>query len=92
MSIVLTSDVRIGHVELASIDLVQKAIELSGTVVMGLPIRVQLTEAERNKQPSTSEPYVASSSLVAIDIVQTNIVMLYVYGSRSDLGGSSTPR
>lgn len=42
--------------ELASIELVQKAIDLSGTVVMGLPIKVQLTEAERNKQPSTSDP------------------------------------
>ncbi|KAG8901009.1 hypothetical protein FRB99_005601, partial [Tulasnella sp. 403] len=40
----------IAYVELASIDLVSKAIALSGTVVMGLPIMVQLTESERNKQ------------------------------------------
>ncbi|KAG9041356.1 hypothetical protein FS837_012375 [Tulasnella sp. UAMH 9824] len=40
----------IAYVELASIDLVQKAIALTGTVVMGLPIMVQLTESERNKQ------------------------------------------
>ncbi|KAL0951241.1 hypothetical protein HGRIS_007959 [Hohenbuehelia grisea] len=39
----------IGYVEFRSIDLVEKAIALSGTVVMGLPINVQLTEAERNK-------------------------------------------
>ena len=39
----------IGYVEFRSIDLVEKALALSGTVVMGLPIMVQLTEAERNK-------------------------------------------
>jgi RNA-binding protein 39 len=40
---------RIGYVELRSLDLVNKAINLTGTVVMGLPIKVQLTEAERNR-------------------------------------------
>ncbi|KAI0052858.1 splicing factor, CC1-like protein [Auriscalpium vulgare] len=39
----------IGYVEFRSIELVDKAIGLSGTVVMGLPIMVQLTEAERNR-------------------------------------------
>ncbi|KAF8227436.1 splicing factor, CC1-like protein [Tricholoma matsutake] len=39
----------IGYVEFRSIDLVEKAIALAGTVVMGLPIMVQLTESERNK-------------------------------------------
>ncbi|CAA7265833.1 unnamed protein product [Cyclocybe aegerita] len=39
----------IGYVEFRSVDLVEKAIGLSGTVVMGLPIMVQLTESERNK-------------------------------------------
>lgn len=39
----------IGYVEFRNIDLVDKAINLSGTVVMGLPIKVQLTEAERNR-------------------------------------------
>ncbi|KAF9453850.1 splicing factor, CC1-like protein [Macrolepiota fuliginosa MF-IS2] len=39
----------IGYVEFRSIEHVEKAIALSGTVVMGLPIMVQLTEAERNK-------------------------------------------
>ncbi|KAF9457065.1 hypothetical protein BDZ94DRAFT_1285464 [Collybia nuda] len=39
----------IGYVEFRAIDLVEKAIALSGTVVMGLPIMVQLTESERNK-------------------------------------------
>ncbi|KAG0708825.1 hypothetical protein DFH29DRAFT_794077 [Suillus ampliporus] len=39
----------IGYVEFRSIDLVEKAMSLSGTVVMGLPIMVQLTESERNR-------------------------------------------
>lgn len=39
----------IGYVEFRSIDLVEKAIALSGTVVMGLPMVVQLTESERNR-------------------------------------------
>ncbi|KAF8577872.1 splicing factor, CC1-like protein [Ramaria rubella] len=39
----------IGYVEFRSIELVPKAIALSGTIVMGLPIMVQLTESERNK-------------------------------------------
>ncbi|CAG8627875.1 12203_t:CDS:2 [Acaulospora colombiana] len=39
----------IGYVEFRNVDLVSKAIALTGTVVMGLPIKVQLTEAERNR-------------------------------------------
>ena len=45
----LTNRTRIGYVEFRTIDLVDKALSLSGTVVMGLPIMVQLTEAERNR-------------------------------------------
>lgn len=40
---------RIGYVEFRSVDLVDKAIGLSGTLVMGLPIHIQHTEAERNR-------------------------------------------
>ncbi|KAI0094851.1 hypothetical protein BDY19DRAFT_46907 [Irpex rosettiformis] len=39
----------IGYVEFRTIELVDKAISLSGTLVMGLPIQIQHTEAERNK-------------------------------------------
>ena len=39
----------IGYVEFRTIDLVEKAFALSGTVVMGSPIMVQLTESERNR-------------------------------------------
>jgi len=46
---VLTNSTRIGYVEFRTIELVDKALSLSGTVVMGLPIMVQLTEAERNR-------------------------------------------
>lgn len=43
------STVSIGYVEFRTIELVDKALALTGTVVMGLPIMVQLTESERNK-------------------------------------------
>ncbi|CCL99044.1 uncharacterized protein FIBRA_01053 [Fibroporia radiculosa] len=39
----------IGYVEFRSVELVDKALGLSGTVVMGLPIQIQHTEAERNR-------------------------------------------
>ncbi|EJD04104.1 splicing factor, CC1-like protein [Fomitiporia mediterranea MF3/22] len=39
----------IAYVEFGSIELVDKAISLTGTIVMGLPIMIQHTEAERNK-------------------------------------------
>ncbi|KAH8100679.1 hypothetical protein BXZ70DRAFT_1008166 [Cristinia sonorae] len=39
----------IGYVEFRTVELVEKAINLSGTVVMGLPIHIQHTEAERNR-------------------------------------------
>ena len=45
----LTPVSSIGYVEFRTVDLVEKAIALSGTIVMGLPIMVQLTESERNK-------------------------------------------
>ncbi|KAF4623561.1 hypothetical protein D9613_001775 [Agrocybe pediades] len=50
----------IGYVEFRSIDLVEKALALSGTVVMGLPIMVQLTESERNKLHPGDGLYVGS--------------------------------
>ncbi|KAH9936987.1 uncharacterized protein B0H18DRAFT_183214 [Fomitopsis serialis] len=39
----------IGYVEFRGVEHVDKAIALSGTVVMGLPIQIQHTEAERNR-------------------------------------------
>ena len=49
MDFLLMTICRIGYVELRSLDLVPKAIALTGTIVMGLPVKVQLTEAERNR-------------------------------------------
>nr|XP_031860029.1 uncharacterized protein CI109_004637 [Kwoniella shandongensis]KAA5527101.1 hypothetical protein CI109_004637 [Kwoniella shandongensis] len=40
----------IGYVELDAVELVNRAIVLSGTIVMGIPINIMLTEAERNRQ------------------------------------------
>ncbi|KAH7345434.1 hypothetical protein B0J17DRAFT_713020 [Rhizoctonia solani] len=62
----------IGYVEFKNIDLVNKAIALSGTIVMGLPIMIQLTESERNKigpssslhlPPGVSHPHAGSMQL-----------------------------
>lgn len=39
------ADNSLGYVELASIDLVSKALNLSGTVVMGIPIQINLSDA-----------------------------------------------
>ncbi|WWD02502.1 hypothetical protein V865_000542 [Kwoniella europaea PYCC6329] len=44
----------IGYVELDAAELVNRAIALSGTIVMGLPINVMLTESERNREPTGS--------------------------------------
>lgn len=39
----------IGYVEFRTVEIVEKALNLNGTIVMGLPIAVQYTEAERNR-------------------------------------------
>lgn len=39
----------IGYVEFRTVELVDRAMALSGTIVMGLPIQIQHTEAERNR-------------------------------------------
>ena len=39
----------IGYVEFRNVDLVEKALALSGTLVMGCRVVIQLTEAERNR-------------------------------------------
>ncbi|KAI0076065.1 splicing factor, CC1-like protein [Panus rudis PR-1116 ss-1] len=52
----------IGYVEFRTVDLVDKAIALSGTIVMGLPIQIQHTEAERNRtHPGDTNLYGSSS-------------------------------
>ncbi|KAI5452006.1 Phosphatidylinositol-3-phosphatase SAC1, variant 2 [Naganishia albida] len=38
----------VAYVELASVELVSKALSLSGTIVMGLPIMIALSESEKN--------------------------------------------
>jgi RNA-binding protein 39 len=42
--------IRIGYVELDDVSFVNKALSLSGTIVMGIPIAIQITEAERNRE------------------------------------------
>jgi RNA-binding protein 39 len=49
LGIPLMTGYSIGYVEFRTVDLVEKALNLNGTIVMGLPISVQYTEAERNR-------------------------------------------
>ena len=49
LSCVLFGYNRIAYVEFRTVELVDKAIALTGSIVMGLPIMIQHTEAERNK-------------------------------------------
>lgn len=41
---------RVGYVEFRELDAVQKALALSGTKLLGIPVMVQYTEAEKNRQ------------------------------------------
>lgn len=41
---------RVGYVEFVELETVQKALTLSGTKLLGIPIQVQYTEAEKNRQ------------------------------------------
>ncbi|POY73218.1 hypothetical protein BMF94_3551 [Rhodotorula taiwanensis] len=40
----------VGYVEFVDLETVQKALTLSGTKLLGIPIQVQYTEAEKNRQ------------------------------------------
>ncbi|BGP17647.1 Phosphatidylinositol-3-phosphatase SAC1 [Rhodosporidiobolus nylandii] len=40
----------VGYVEFVELEAVQKALTLSGTKLLGIPIQVQYTEAEKNRQ------------------------------------------
>lgn len=66
-------------------DLVPRAIGLSGTVVMGLPIMIQLTEAERNRTHA-ADLYVHCTLLTLMQ------AMLISLPDRAAAGGSSGPR
>jgi RNA-binding protein 39 len=46
---------RVGYVEFKDIESVPKALEQTGQKLKGVPIIVQLTEAEKNRAPRASE-------------------------------------
>ena len=75
MYVELTYFLRIGYVELRSIDLVSKALDLSGTIVMGLPIMVQLTEAERNRVHA-GEKWAILLPIFSIELIHCNSLNL----------------
>lgn len=76
---------RIGYVEFRSIELVDKAISLSGTIVMGLPIQIQHTEAERNRL-HPGDGYVANTNSFS-----PNPLILRAYSNLNLPPGVSAP-
>ncbi|WRT68315.1 uncharacterized protein IL334_005291 [Kwoniella shivajii] len=51
----------IGYVELDAVELVHRALTLTGTIVLGLPINIMLTESERNRETTASSAPVVGS-------------------------------
>ena len=47
--------IRVAYVEFFELDDVRKAINLTGTRLLSIPIIVQYTEAERNRQAGLSQ-------------------------------------
>jgi RNA-binding protein 23/39 len=45
----------VGYVEFHELESVPKALGLSGTNLLGIPVRVEYTEAEKNRQAATGE-------------------------------------
>ena len=57
-------------------DLVEKALNLNGTIVMGLPISVQYTEAERNRTHA-GDGYVTNATTSSISsLIHHNLQQL----------------
>lgn len=54
----------IAYVELASVPLVHRAIGLTGTLVMGLPIMITFTESERNNAHVNLDSLLAGSTVI----------------------------
>lgn len=54
----------IAYVELASVPLVHRAIGLTGTIVMGLPIMITFTESERNNAHVNLDSLLAGSTVI----------------------------
>lgn len=54
----------VGYVEFRDLDTMPKALALSGTRLMGVPILVQYTEAERNRMAQAATAETTSSIVV----------------------------
>lgn len=54
-SSLLTCVIRVGYVEFKDEESVTQALQLTGQKLLGIPIIVQLTEAEKNRQVRTTE-------------------------------------
>ncbi|EGF97966.1 uncharacterized protein MELLADRAFT_84111 [Melampsora larici-populina 98AG31] len=57
----------VGYVEFRELDSVQKALALTGTKLLGLPVMVQYTEAEKNRQAmANTQPNNVAAGLVTV--------------------------
>ncbi|KAH9818029.1 hypothetical protein DFH28DRAFT_961590 [Melampsora americana] len=57
----------VGYVEFRELDSVQKALALTGTKLLGLPVMVQYTEAEKNRQAmANTQPNNVAAGIVAV--------------------------
>ena len=60
----LTSFNSVGYVEFKELESVNKALALTGTKLLGIPIVVQYTEAERNRQAQNNAPAAENANIV----------------------------
>jgi len=54
----------VGYVEFRELETVQAALALTGTKLLGLPVMVQYTEAERNRQANNNVPAAENANIV----------------------------
>lgn len=63
----VSSNLSVGYVEFRELESVQKALALTGTKLLGLPVMVQYTEAEKNRQAmANTQPNNVSAGYVAV--------------------------
>ncbi|KAH9468334.1 hypothetical protein Pst134EA_011958 [Puccinia striiformis f. sp. tritici] len=62
----------VGYVEFRELDSVQKALSLTGTKLLGLPVMVQYTEAEKNRQAMANTQPNVPPGFVPTNLNSTN--------------------
>lgn len=54
----------VGYVEFRELESVNKALALTGTKLLGIPVVVQYTEAERNRQAQNNAPAAENANII----------------------------